>query len=134
MKISQIKEVVTINHETGQVVTEEKSMTYSLSNEPSFVKTYTTDIIDLHSLSHSCIFVVLLITEIMDFKSNKAVIVKSTREEFAERLSCSIKLIEKCISELVENNVLYRVSRSNYIVNPKYFSKSSWGDMKKIKV
>ena len=134
MKINQIKETVTINHETGQVVTEEKSMTYSLSNEPSFVKTYTSDIVDIYKLSHSCIFVVLLITEIMDFKSNKVVIVKSTREKFAEKLNCSVKLIEKCISELVENQVLFRTSRSNYIVNPKYFSKSSWSDMAKIKL
>jgi hypothetical protein len=59
-------------------------------------------------------------------------LVKGVKDSIAEELNLSLKTINRCIKELVDDKYLIRKSQSFYFINPKYVFKGSIENRKKI--
>jgi len=134
MNVNKIISEEKVNIETGELSVHHKTISYTLKKEPEFAKLYFKDICNLQLLSSSCHLVFWQIAEIMDYKTNEVVLVKSIKDKIATKLKCSIKLVEKCVDELYRKEFLFRTERSTYVVNPNYICKGTWADVEKIKM
>lgn len=132
MKVTSIKESVSTDFTTGEVHSRSQEIIYSLPPEESFVKCYLEDLGWFNQLSKSCPEVLFHLLKRMDY-SNKVSVFIDDKQELATLVNGTVKLIEKCVQELYQKGLLIRYARGKFIVNPKYFGKGSWADIKRIR-
>ena len=134
MRINQLTQVSQLDFNTGELINEVTTKSFSLEKEPHFAKFYFKDLCDLNNLSASCHLVFFHLAEIMDYTTNEVIIIKSVKQKIANKIQGTVKLVEKCVNELYQKEFLFRTERSSYILNPKYITKGNWADVKKIEM
>lgn len=130
--------VQTIDHNTGELITETKDYFIEKGKEPNFVKMYTNyvDSISLIIGLPSYVTDVLLsITSKMTFE-NVFSSNKMTREKISEETNLSMDSVNKAISLLRKKSILIAPenSRGYYLVNPNLFAKGSYEYINEIKM
>lgn len=65
---------------------------------------------------------------------NKLILVKHTKESIAEECEMKLSYLEKCLSELKQKDIINTLGRSIYMVNPTYFGKGDFDDIKELRV
>lgn len=134
-KISQYIESVELD-ENGQVKSLMKQRTFSVEQEPPFVKMYLDTIVQLSDISRSCSPILHAILEYMPFANKKQefALTKRIKESIATDCKLSFKRVESALTELVKKEILFRTALSTYQVNPKYFGKGEWRDISKLRL
>lgn len=131
-----IREENTVDKETGEVI--RRTTVLQFDKEPNYIKLYL-----------DCLGVVLgndglgagindLLVEVLKLASyaedgqhvvlnayNKAIICRSTGK--------TLRGLEKAIGTWTRNNVLKRVARGTYQINPWIFGKGEWRDIKNLR-
>lgn len=121
------KKVTTNNESTTEVSTEQ---TIKLPQEPSFVKLYIEDIGLLHQISKSCTSLIYEMLKFMDF-SGEIVLVPHRRKIICEKSNIRPTSLRTMICTLVSKNIIKRKSPMVYIMNPAYFAKGDWSNIRK---
>lgn len=137
----QITQTTTINEQTGEVTqTEEIKSTLHTerSDEPDFVKLYLDHLAIFNGtdLSINPVLAELLrrATYADSQNPHRVVVNAFIKQEIADIVGYkNTKSIDNAISSFVKANYLKRIARGVYELNPYYFGKGSWKDIKKLR-
>lgn len=131
-RISQ--EIVTqIIDEDGLVKQEIKTQSSFIEREPDYVKLYIKDILRLNDIPKSGNEILLAILRRMTY-SNDIILIASVKREIAEELNVKEITLRKAIELFVEKSILLRKDRGVYIINPFFFGRGKWEEIKKIRL
>lgn len=119
------------NNESGEVITNSHKAKVRRSKE-RFVLTFIKSLTELyqHGINYQVLNEILLQ---MDGR-NMVFLQDSFKTKASERLGLSKRRIEAVITELTVANVLKRVGRGHYIVNPHYFGMGNINKIKKMRM
>lgn len=131
-RISQ--EIVTqIIDEDGLIKQEVKTQSSFIEREPDYVKLYIRDILRLNDIPKSGNEILLSILRRMTY-SNDIILIASVKREIAEELGVKEITLRKAIELFVEKSILLRKDRGVYIINPYFFGRGKWEEIKKIRL
>jgi hypothetical protein len=125
--------VQTIDYQTGEILTEQNE--FKFATEPSFFKTYCDDLGYLHQLNNGTKSVLYFLAKRMNYQ-NQIIITIDLKLEACEEIKIGLNMVNKAISTLYKKDILIKKNkerRSIYIVNPKYFAKGTWKDIKQLR-
>ena len=131
-KIYDIKLSKQIDHETGEILNEFKEHSFK-TTEPSFIKMYLDDILSLTNINSTAKNVLFGLLKYMDYE-NRIDLASRQRKELAQILNTSIQTISNSLGVLIKKNILLKLDRGSYLMNPDYFAKGKWSDILKIKI
>lgn len=133
-KFTQVIQKQVVNHETGEVKSEEKLNVFRTENEPEYVKLYLNDIVKLIDLPASSSSVLFWILKRMGY-DNQVVLVQGVKKQIASEIGTSANTVIRRIQELKSKGIIIPTNeRSIYVVNPDLFARGKWEDIKKIKL
>ncbi|MDD5503101.1 MAG: replication/maintenance protein RepL [Candidatus Thermoplasmatota archaeon] len=116
---------------TGEIVSERKNVIAfnPMPPEPAYVKLYIEDLgklLDLQS-GHRDILLHVAATVAYDGLVSMTTLRK---RRIAAALKCSIRSIDNAITEFVKREILLRLGRAEYELNPHLFAKGSWKEIR----
>jgi hypothetical protein len=116
---------------TGELVSERKNVISfnPMPPEPAYVKLYIEDLgklLDLQS-GHRDILLHVATNVAYDGLVSMTTMRKN---RIAAVLKCSIRSIDNAITEFVKREILTRVGRAEYELNPHLFAKGSWKEIR----
>lgn len=107
--------------------------------EPDFVKLYLDHVLVYKELSVKLSPILVQVCKLANYadhaQGGMMIFLNSyTKEQIRNELGyTSVKMVEKAITSLVGSNILLRKGRGAYLLNPYYFGKGYWNDIKKIR-
>lgn len=106
-------------------------------NEPEYIKMYINTVLSLSDSPktlNGVLYHILTRLEYADKKNGSFMLINGyIKKQIAADLKVTVDTVNHCIIKLKKRNVIKRIQQSTYIVNPDYFSKGSWSDIKKIR-
>ena len=116
---------------TGEIMSERKNVIAfnPMPAEPAYVKLYIEDLgklLDLQS-GHRDILLHVAANVAYDGLVSMTAMRKN---RIAAALKCSIRSIDNAITEFVRREILLRVGRAEYELNPHLFAKGSWKEIR----
>lgn len=130
----------TVIDKDGNFITQtEQKESFIPRQEPDFVKLYLDHVLVHKDLSIKLSPLLTQICKLANYADNEQggmmIFLNSyTKEMIRSNLNySSVKAIEKAITQLVHNQILIRKSRGAYLLNPYFFGKGHWEDVKKIR-
>jgi hypothetical protein len=129
-----------INYETGEVESESKEYVVTQASEPPFVKVYLDCLSMLKNYPKSLNPILLGFMKHMTYANvsedngGQLIFVNKTMKEIIAK-ECEVKIdrVNQALTEFVKSSCFRRVSTSTYQVNPKYFGRGDWRDIKSIR-
>jgi hypothetical protein len=125
---------------TGEVLKDEQvvhetQVTYERNPEPDFVKVYLDHIAEFVKAPKSSMRVFWLLTQYMSYAQDKQRIYLNSamKRDIANQLNVTVDYVTKSITALVKHEILKRVDRGTYAVNPKYVGRGKWTDIKQLR-
>lgn len=131
-KISQ-QVVNNFVNENGEVLTSETITTSYVEREPDFVKLYISDILKLSDISKGTNDILLALLKRINYE-NEVFILSYVKEEIAKELNLKVVTVNKAVSVLSEKGILLRKARGCYLMNPYFFGRGKWENIKKIRM
>lgn len=119
--------------ESGEVLTTETVTTKFVEREPDFVKIYIRDILKLSDISKGGNDILLSLLKRMNYE-NEVFILSYVKEDIAKELNLKAVTINKMVGILTEKNILIRKARGCYLINPFFFGRGKWENIKKIRM
>lgn len=119
--------------ENGEVISVETITTKFVEREPDYVKLYITDILKLSNISKSNNDILFSILKRMNY-NNEVFLLSYVKEEIAGELGLKAVTINKAIGVLTDKDILIRKARGCYLINPFFFGRGKWEDIKKIRL
>jgi hypothetical protein len=123
----------TIDHETGEVKTTMKLTSIKHENEPNYIKLYIKDLCKLKDIPKSgndTLNELLLLTDYQ----NRIILNSFVKNELCKKLKIKMASLDNNISKLTKNEVLQRLGRGTFTLNPNLFGKGKWQDIKKLRI
>lgn len=131
-----------IDTATGEIVATEKSFISRKESEPRYVKVYLDGIDKMKDMQGRTIHILLRLLRLLDYEQiinisygQKVNICEElqikTMIKGVERLA--VDVVDKHLRILVDNGVLYRIQRGQYLANPWLFGKGKWDGVEKIR-
>lgn len=115
--------------ETGELTHSTKRKIRKSKIEPTdeFIKVsrYLHTIFAYNNIPLNLVPISLLIAQNMEFKTNRIILLKPLKEEFAEMLDISLDRVNKLIKECQKYGILHSYARSIYEVNSYLYSTGS---------
>lgn len=113
---------------------EENKLTFSeehkivqFPTEQAFYKIYVTDIANILELTGAGTKLLHVILQKMDWE-NIITLTSRYKLELSEKTGIKTNHINNLLVDFVKKNLFKRLSRSEYLVNPHYFSKGDWSE------
>jgi len=125
--------VSTLDKDTGELVERESEYLYHSNIEDSFIKMYIERLGHLARLPHGVITCFIAIVS----KSSYTIIVyllKDDKEKIYKEFGITQSLMEKSVNLLTKHEFLIRLSQGKYLINPNYFARGSWSDIRKVRL
>lgn len=129
----------TIDEEGNIIQFEDLKESFMPREEPDFIKLYLDHVLVFNELSIKLSPILVQICKLANYADNAQggmmIFLNSyTKEQIRSELNySSIKMVEKAITSLVSSKVLLRKGRGAYLLNPYYFGKGHWTDIKRIR-
>ena len=138
----QIKQEVcssVIDNETGEITKERKRITYSVPSEPDFVKVYLKDLLYLFGLPKYSMGVLLWMMQHVTYASDKYGLCTALNSALKDDMKDALGIkhqgtIDNILSDLVKKNVIKRLGRGLYRLNPYLFGRGDWRDITDIRM
>ena len=103
------------------------------TGEPPYFKAYVTDLIYFLDISKSNYRILSAFMTHMTY-DNMIHVNPIMKQEIQEGLHIkNIQSINNCFSDLCKKGLLMRIRRGSYFVNPNYFARGGWNDIKEIR-
>jgi DNA-binding transcriptional regulator WhiA len=120
-----------ISNETGEVITNSHHAKIRMTKE-QFVLAFVRNIAGLYNIN---VNFEVLNEVLLNMNSQNVVYLQNEfKVKTAEKTKLSIKRIESVILDLVAKNVIKRIQRGQYVVNPSFFGKGSISKIKKLRM
>jgi len=118
---------------------EETKESFMARDEPDFIKLYLDHVLVHKDLSVKLSPILVQVCKLANYADHQQggmmIFLNSyTKEQIRKNLNyTSVKMVEKSIASLVNSKIIIRKSRGAYLLNPYYFGKGHWTDIKKIR-
>lgn len=122
-----------INHVTGEVVSEERTSAWQVDKEPDYVKLYIQDIMRLKDLPLSTSTILMCLLRNMGY-NNLILAYAPIKNLICIELNISMNTLNKSIDNLYKQNILIRVARGIYLADPELFGRGKWTDIKDLRM
>ena len=132
-KISKESLVQTLNIETGEIVEQINTKTYSVEREPNYIKMYIDDITRLNDLPKGLSTILLELVRTMGY-NNIIPAYKPIKMMVCKRLDISLNYLDKSIQKLHKKGILIRIHRGIYMADPDLFARGKWEDIKSLRL
>lgn len=132
-KIRYAKETLTVDHQSGEVFSQELVTTSEVEKEPEYVKLYITDMMKLTGIPKSASSILMSLLRYVNF-NNQIVLVKPIKEEISRELNISMETLKKALQLFIDKGILSRADRGVYVTNPFFFARGSWQHIRKIRL
>lgn len=132
-RISQEITSQIVNNETGEISKEVKHQVAFVEREPDYVKLYISDIFRLTDVPKSSNDIMLAMIKRMTY-NNDIALFAPVKREIAKELGLKEVTISKAIELFVKKSIILRKDRGLYIINPYFFGRGKWEDIKKIRL
>lgn len=123
----------TMTDTDGEVYKEVKSQTIQVEREPDYVKLYISDILRLQDIPKSGNEILLAMLKRMTY-NNDIALYAPVKREIANELGVKEVTISKAIELFTERSILLRKDRGLYIINPYFFGRGKWEEIRKIRL
>lgn len=124
-----------IDLETGKVkeIEQTTERTVKIEQEPSFIKLYLQDICKLNDIPKTGS---KLLNELLKYTAydNMILIPTYVKEKISKDLNMNIGTVSNSLSKLTKKGILRREGKGAYRLNPFFFGKGKWSDIKKIRM
>jgi len=127
LKVTEI-----IDKNTGEIEGE-KISSISYDREPDFVKMYIEDLGKILGLSGTTNSVLLSLLSKMNY-DGEVLMNALIKKAVAERSKCKIDTVQHAITTLCEQNIFIKKANNYYLVNPHYFARGKWEDIRQIRM
>ena len=133
-------EVITYNKETGEVIEHTETKLKSVNIEPNYVKVYVDAVIALLGQSKTSkeADVLLILAKNMTYMNNdmpnKVNIDILLREYIMKELNISEGALNNMITSFVKRDIIRRIGRGAYQLNPFIFAKGNWSAIRRIQM
>lgn len=117
----------------GELIEKNDIQSFSVEREPDYIKLYLNDILRINEIPKSGGGILFSILRRMTY-NNDVALYAPIKEEIANELNIKQVTISKAIELFVEKSILIRKARGLYILNPYFFGKGRWEDIKKIRL
>lgn len=124
-KINQIREVESLDIETGEIQTVITDTSFQIQAEPAFIKLYLADILYLNDLQTNQASLLFALLQKMNY-DNEIVLNASLKRQIAEKLNVTVGTLDNNLSKFCKGKILKRQDRGIYIANPNLFGKGQW--------
>lgn len=107
--------------------------------EPDFVKLYLDHVLVHHELSVKLSPILKEVCSRANYANDEKGGMMLFLNSYLKTQMCnklgysSVKMLEKALKTLVDSKILVRVGRGTYLLNPHFFGKGHWQDIKKIR-
>jgi len=114
----------------------ESKKLYSVPEEPAFVKLYLASVLKLKDLpkGYSGVLGVLLRYMPWADKRQAFAVNKALKEDIAEELGVTVRYVERAITQMIRNDLIFRLKPGYYQFNPYVFGKGEWKDISEIRL
>lgn len=131
-----LREEREVDSTTGELLRHKQVIQYS--KEPAYVKLYLDSLgvfISNEGLSKSLNDMLVEAMKMITYASDEQLLTlgKYQKEKICKATGKSKRRLEQAITIWVENNVLIRVARSTYRLNPYIFGKGEWRDIENLR-
>jgi hypothetical protein len=126
-------QIITVDAQTGEIMSIVNSMKVPIGKEPAFYKSYLEDAACLTGLTLAEVMLFRWMCMNMNY-SNSIFIMKPQREEISKLYGYNKSTIDMSVTKLAKKGLIIRQSRGCYIVNPNLAAKGSWEDVKALRV
>lgn len=132
-KIIQETNEIIINNSNGEILSDNSTYkTIELNSEPSFIKMYLDDLLDLMKVSDGAKRLLIVSMRKVTY-DNEIILNSALRKELCLTLRIKDNTLIRLLSELESNNFIVKKQTNYYLLNHKYFYRGKWSDVKKIK-
>jgi len=134
-RINQRTETITLT-EAGELLAYDTNTTYSVGNEPPYVKMYLDTILYLKDLPKGYNPILLSILKRLPWANQEQGIAinASVKRMMAKEIGCSVTRIDHALTDFVKGELLYRIDKGLYNVNPMLFGRGEWADIAKLRL
>ena len=126
-------ESTTVDRQSGEIIIDKTVKSYKVNAEPSFVKMYVDDVAKLNRLGKTASSLLFSMVKRVGYDSVIALSLHVKREMALEMGIKSVQTIDNTIGELISNEVMTRMCQGTYMLNPNYFAKGSWKDVRELR-
>ena len=127
----EIREV--IDHETGEVKSTSKLKNIKIDKEPNFIKVYIADLCKLNNIPKSGNNTLNELLKLTDYQ-NEIVLNSHIKGRICEKLGVAIGSLDNTITRLIKGEILERIGRGTFRLNPNLFGRGEWRDIKKLRI
>lgn len=121
---------------TGEIYEETttKDIEYYTDGEPPYVKIYFETILAFKGLPASMSTVLIAICKRMSWGDHDQIVYinKFSKTAIAKEVGISIKRLEQIIKDMTRVEIMKRIERGVYQVNPRVAARGRWKDIKKL--
>jgi len=128
MKITYLEKTEKINFKTGEITEEETLNVIKLPKEEDYVKIYIKHINYLNNLPNGIDTIIYALLKRINY-DNEIYINNHLKKKIAEEIGLKVSTINMYITKLVNNDILIRIDRGVYILNPIFYGKGKWKDI-----
>lgn len=122
-----------LDHKTGEIYKEINSKTTKIPKEPPFIKLYLEDLIKLNNLPKSNSSVLYELVKLVNY-DGEINLSPFSKERIVKILKIkNPKSLDNSIQQLVKTDIMKRIGRGCFILNPNLFAKGNWNDVRKLR-
>lgn len=103
------------------------------ASEPAYVKQYLQDPDLIYSIPKGASRLLTELFQLVSFNNNFINLNASIKRKICKKLNIKIESLDNSLSILSKNHFLLRIDTGFYLLNPYYFGKGDWINMKKIR-
>lgn len=133
-------ETTVVNKETGELIRQEVSTKKAIIVEPDYVKVYINAMSlfisgdEVGMETNLLLEMAKIMTYADDTQPNSVSMTKFYKEKIANQLHSTVPAIEVTLNRLVKKNLVKRIGRGVYELNPLIFARGDWYNINKIQM
>ena len=128
-----LQELVTQKvNESGEVTEQLKTTSFLVEKEPDYIKLYIKDVLRLTDIPNSSNAILFSVLKRMTYDSEIALFAP-VKKRIAAELNLSEPTVSKAIELFAKKSILLRKDRGLYVVNPFFFGRGKWEEIRQIR-
>jgi hypothetical protein len=128
-KITYEENEMFVNHVTGEVLMESHTQIKRLPIEPPFIKLYLDEIIKISNLPKGNSAVLYQFIRLVDY-DGEVNLSPHLKNKMVRIIGMkNAKSLDNAISSLIKGNIMKRIGRGSFVLNPNLFAKGSWNNV-----
>lgn len=119
---------------TGEILSQEiELLSVAKEKEPDFIKLYTRDIAAITHLENNCKDILIMLLDYANY-DNVIIINAAVKRDISKASGYKVETITVALNKLSKAAMIKRLDSGKYQLNPKFFGKGNWRDIKELRI